>query len=173
MIGFDSTTGKSSADWPSITTVVSVEPFNSIGWRSLVLTTTILASLAVVDVQAANLSSDTLRPFGSIRNEGAKFRDYIVEPQATNWLAENVGAHAPDLLSKQREQISQVFGGVSVGIHLHQDPEENWMKPIVTIESNLGDDFDTQFALEEKFFSLIWQSEEMRTLVKTLVIRQA
>ena len=47
------------------------------------------------------------------------------------------------------------------------------MKPIVTIESNLGDDFDTQFALEEKFFSLIWQSEEMRTLVKTLVIRQA
>lgn len=153
----------------TVTTTATTSSFN--GWKRIALTTTLLACMAVVDAKSPNCSTDTLRPFGSMQSNDVEPL-FQIEPQVSNWLSENVDTYRSNLLSKLYENIAQVFGNVSVRAHLHQDPEENWMKPIVSIESQLGDDFDAQFAREEELFNLLWQSDDMRTLVKRLIIRQ-
>ena len=153
----------------AVTATAATPSFN--GWKRIAFTTTLLASMAVVDAKSPNYSTDTLRPFGSVQSNDVKPL-FQIEPQASNWLSENVDIYPSNLLSKLHENISQVFGNVNVRACLHQDPEENWMKPIINIESRLGDDFDTQFAREEELFNLLWQSEDMRALVQRLIIRQ-
>jgi hypothetical protein len=138
--------------------------------KAVILTT--FVALAIVGQEMSDLGNQTSLEFGKRHFQSIAINPTWITKDASNWLNSNV-VGSSDGLHRLKCLIGNVFGKVAVNAELYQDPDESWSKVLLTIGSNLGDNFEMQIALENVLFEQIWASEELRELAKSMIITQS
>ncbi len=68
--------------------------------------------------------------------------------------------------------IRDNYGGVKIDVAIHTDPEEGWVKPVITVHSGM-EDFDKLLDLEDVFFARAANDTTILTILPFVVISQA
>lgn len=83
----------------------------------------------------------------------------VIETQDRSWMTPELAQFLRDssqvslgALDHLLVAIRDAYGEVQVNVAMHTDPEEGWIKPVITVRSGI-DDFDKLLEIEDGFFS--------------------
>lgn len=159
----------------SVSSTACLMPFHTVerkgGVTKAVILTTFVA-LAIVGQEMSDIGNQTSLEFGKRHFQSIAVAPTWMTKDASDWLNSNV-VGSSDGLRRLKSLIDNVFGKVPVTAELYQDPDESWSKVLITIGSNLEDNFERQIALENDLFEKIWASEELRELAKSMILTQS
>lgn len=65
--------------------------------------------------------------------------------------------------------IHDAYGEVQVNVAMHTDPEEGWIKPVITVHSGI-DDFDKLLEVEDDFFSKATTDSTLLAILPFVVV---
>jgi prophage DNA circulation protein len=132
---------------------------------SLAIATALAFGSATTDFDTANALDQS---FSATKPQNVSW----INDEVKSWLDQTHGLTATTEMSKLHALIQQVFGPVGVISKIYSDPDESWSKVQIQIDSQLGEDFDRQLALEDKLFAEIWKSTSLKDLSQRLIISQ-
>lgn len=134
--------------------------------------TTTFAMTAALSVSATVTDFDTVRVLDQSFSMTKSHNTLWMGRDVKNWLSQNCSVAAATEMDALRVLVRNIFGDVKISTKIYNDPDESWSKVQVHIYSQLDEDFDKQFALEEKLFEEIWKSSSLKTLTRHLIISQ-
>jgi hypothetical protein len=68
--------------------------------------------------------------------------------------------------------IRDTYGNVQIDAALHTDPEEGWVKPVITVHSGM-EDFDKLLDVEDSFFAKAANDPTLLAILPFVVVSQA
>ena len=68
--------------------------------------------------------------------------------------------------------IRATYGDVQIDVAIHTDPEEGWVKPVITVHSGM-EDFDKLLDVEDSFFAKAANDPTLLAILPFVVVSQA
>lgn len=101
---------------------------------------------------------------------GEPERSYIT-PELADFLL-----HSPqvslEVLDYLLVAIRDTYGDVQIDTAIHTDPEEGWVKPVITVHSGMKD-FDKLLDVEDSFFAKAANNPTLLAMLPFVVVSQA
>lgn len=104
---------------------------------------------------------------------------HAIEKPEHSWITPELAdfiLHSSQVSSKALDYLlvalRDAYGDVQIDTAIHTDPEEGWVKPVITVHSGM-EDFDKLLDAEDSFFSKAANDPNLLAILPFVVVSQA
>ena len=106
-----------------------------------------------------------------MRSQLAIFEHSWLTPELADFLLHSAQVSS-EALDHLLVAIRDTYGDVQIDTAIHTDPEEGWVKPVITVHSGM-EDFDKLFDVEDGFFAKAANDPILLAMLPFIVVSQA
>ena len=100
-----------------------------------------------------------------------KFEHSWLTPELADFLLHSAQVSS-EALDHLLVAIRDTYGDVQIDTAIHTDPEEGWVKPVITVHSGM-EDFDKLLDVEDSFFAKAENDPILLAMLPFVVVSQA